>query len=77
LKPKTIRVTSLERMVIFDCFFTSHFFLWSYVSTIAVMMALIIMIAGFWLFVLTMVQNRFASRVVEIQQEQMVVTGGV
>ena len=42
-----------------------------------VVLALFIMIAGYGLFVFAMVQNRFASRVVEIQQEQIVVTSGV
>jgi len=50
---------------------------WSHVPPMVVVLALFIMIAGYGLFVFAMVQNRFASRVVEIQQEQIVVTSGV
>ena len=50
---------------------------WSRVPLAAVIIALVIMLAGFGLFVLTMTQNRFASRTVEIQSEQKVIDTGV
>lgn len=50
---------------------------WSHVPPMAVAIAFIAMMAGYGLFVLVMVQNRFASRVVEVQQGQRVVDTGM
>ena len=50
---------------------------WSYVSVAAVVIAEAVMLGGYGLFILTMMQNRFASRVVEIQDEQRVINTGV
>ncbi|MGL5514162.1 MAG: methyltransferase family protein, partial [Sporomusa sp.] len=43
----------------------------------AVIIAIIIMLAGFGLFVLTLIQNSFASRIVEVQDGQKVIDTGV
>jgi len=50
---------------------------WSDVPFSAVIIALVIMLAGFALFVITLMYNRFASRTVEIQNEQKVIDTGV
>ena len=52
-------------------------FAWSNVPLPAVIIALFVMLAGFALFVITLVYNRFASRTVEIQNEQKVIDTGV
>lgn len=50
---------------------------WSNVSVAVVIIALIIMLAGYGFTVITLMQNRFASRVVEIQNNQKVIDTGV
>ena len=50
---------------------------WSEVPLAAVITALVVMLAGFALFVITLMYNRFASRTVEIQNEQKVIDTGV
>lgn len=50
---------------------------WSHIPLAVVIVALAVMLGGYGLFVLTMMQNRFASRVVEIQDEQKVIDTGV
>ena len=50
---------------------------WSYVPLAVVMIALVIMLAGYGLYVITLMQNRYASRVVEIQAAQKVIDTGV
>jgi len=52
-------------------------FNWSHVPFAASIIALLIMLAGFGLFVLTLMYNRYASRVVEIQNGQKVIDTGV
>lgn len=42
-----------------------------------VIIALLVVVGGFGLFVTTLLQNRFASRVIEIQDEQRVIDTGV
>ena len=50
---------------------------WSHVPLAVVIAALAVMLGGYGLFVITMMQNRFASWVVEIQDEQKVIDTGV
>ena len=50
---------------------------WSHVPLAVVIAALTVMLGGYGLFVITMMQNRFASRVVEIQSEHKVIDSGV
>jgi len=50
---------------------------WSSVSNAAVIIALMIMLTGYGLFVITLIQNSFASRIVEIQDSQKVIDTGV
>jgi len=50
---------------------------WSSVPSAAVATALAIMLAGYALFVVTLMQNSFASRIVEIQAGQKVIDTGV
>ena len=49
---------------------------WSSVPFAAVIAALVTMLAGYALFVITLTHNRFASRVVEIQNGQKVIDTG-
>jgi len=50
---------------------------WSHVSLVGVIIALAFMLAGYGLFVLTMLYNRFASRTIEVQSGQIVIETGV
>ena len=50
---------------------------WSPVPVAVVIIALVIMLVGYGLFVITLVQNSFASRTVEIQDRQKVIDTGV
>jgi protein-S-isoprenylcysteine O-methyltransferase Ste14 len=50
---------------------------WSTVPIVVVIIALSIMLIGFGLFVLTLIQNSYASRIVEIQDSQKVIDTGV
>ena len=54
-----------------------HRFGWSSVSVTFTVAALIVMLAGFALFAVTLAQNSYASRVVEIQRGQRVIDTGV
>jgi protein-S-isoprenylcysteine O-methyltransferase Ste14 len=50
---------------------------WSNIPTAIVIAALVIMIFGFLLFVVTLMQNRYASRTIEIQNSQKVIDTGL
>jgi protein-S-isoprenylcysteine O-methyltransferase Ste14 len=50
---------------------------WSAVPIVAIIIALIIMLVGYGLFVITLIQNSYASRIVEIQDRQKVIDTGV
>jgi len=50
---------------------------WSDVSLIIVIIALLVFIGGYGLFVITIMHNRFASRTVEVQSGQKVIDTGV
>jgi len=50
---------------------------WSYVPFAVVIITFVIMLVGFGLFVLTLTYNRFASRTIEIQNEQKVIDTGI
>jgi protein-S-isoprenylcysteine O-methyltransferase Ste14 len=50
---------------------------WSNIPLVVVIIALIIMLAGYALFIITLMYNRFASRVIEIQNGQKVIDTGV
>jgi protein-S-isoprenylcysteine O-methyltransferase Ste14 len=50
---------------------------WSKIPTVIVIAALVIMIFGFLLFVVTLMQNRYASRTIEIQNSQKVIDTGL
>jgi len=54
-----------------------HKFGWSSVPIAAIIIALIIMLIGFGLFAITLTKNNFASRIVEIQDNQKVIDTGV
>lgn len=69
--------TGISFFTIFGVCGLDYRFGWSFVSVAAVVIALMIMLAGFGLFVVTLVQNSFASRIVEIQNGQKVIDTGV
>ncbi len=50
---------------------------WSHVPAWLVVAAVIVMITGYTLFILVMVQNRYASRVIEIQAGQHLIDTGM
>jgi protein-S-isoprenylcysteine O-methyltransferase Ste14 len=50
---------------------------WSAVPIVAVIIALAIILVGYGLFVITLIQNSYASRIVEIQDSQKVIDTGV
>jgi protein-S-isoprenylcysteine O-methyltransferase Ste14 len=50
---------------------------WSKIPMAIVIAALVIMIFGFLLFVVTLMQNRYASRTIEIQNNQKVIDTGL
>ena len=70
-------ITSLSFLATFGVCGLDHRVGWSHVPPVAVLLALIVMLGGYGLFVLTLMQNRFASRVVEIQKAQRVIDTGV
>jgi protein-S-isoprenylcysteine O-methyltransferase Ste14 len=70
-------IGGLSMLIGFSLCGLDYRFGWSHVSTPAVLIALVCMLAGFGLFLLTLVQNSFASRVVEVQQGQRVIDTGV
>lgn len=69
--------TSLSFLATFAVCGLDYRFGWSHVPLAIVITALIVMLAGFGLFVLTLLQNRFASRTIEIQDKQRVIDTGV
>lgn len=52
-------------------------FHWSEVPLWLVFLSFVIMIGGYFMFIAVMLQNRYASRVVEIQQEQQLIDTGL
>ncbi len=69
--------TGLSFLGVFGVGGLDYRFGWSVVPVGAVVTALTVMLAGFGLFVLTLMQNRFASRIIEIQDQQRVIDTGV
>lgn len=72
-----VLMTSLSFLATFGVCGFDFRFGWSHVPVAVVVIALAVMLAGFGLFMLVLMQNRFASRVVEVQQEQRVIDTGV
>jgi len=50
---------------------------WSEISWAVVFVALIIVLAGYAISVIAMIQNEFASRIIEVQEEQKVIDTGI
>jgi protein-S-isoprenylcysteine O-methyltransferase Ste14 len=50
---------------------------WSHVPMWLVVLALILMLAGYGMFIGVILQNRYASRVIEIQKEQKLIDNGL
>ncbi|NLO86525.1 MAG: isoprenylcysteine carboxylmethyltransferase family protein [Clostridiales bacterium] len=72
-----VYITSISFLAAFALCGMDYRFGWSHIQPLVVMIALVIMLAGFGLFVITMLHNRFASRVIEIQSGQKVIDSGV
>ena len=52
-------------------------FNWSYVPRWIVLLSLVVMIFGYIMFITVMLQNRYASRVIEIQDQQKLIDSGL
>lgn len=52
-------------------------FSWSHVPVAVVVAALLVLLASYVLFTMTVLQNRYASKIIEIQHEQTVIDTGV
>ena len=52
-------------------------FSWSEVPVWLVMVSLVLMIGGYLMFIIVMIQNRYASRIIEIQNEQKLIDKGL
>ena len=50
---------------------------WSDIGWIVVFFALFVMLAGYSISIIAMVQNEFASRIIEVQKEQRVIDTGI
>lgn len=72
-----VLLTSLSFLATFGLCGLDFRFGWSQVPLAVVVIALVIMLSGFGLFVVTLLQNRFASRTIEIQDKQKVIDTGV
>lgn len=72
-----VLLTSLSFLATFGLCGLDARFGWSRVPLGIVIIALLVVAGGFGLFVTTLLQNRFASRVIEIQDEQRVIDTGV
>jgi protein-S-isoprenylcysteine O-methyltransferase Ste14 len=69
--------SGIALLLIFCISGLDHKFKWSNIPTAIVITALLIMIFGFLLFVVTLMQNRYASRTSEIQYSQKVIDTGL
>ena len=69
--------TGISFFSIFGVCGLDYRFDWSPVPLVAVVIALVIMLAGYGLFMITLIQNSYASRIVEIQDGQKVIDTGV
>ena len=49
---------------------------WSQVPAIAVIVADVLVVLGYGVFLLVMKENRYASRIIEVEQEQQVISSG-
>ena len=70
-------ITSLSLFATFTVCGLDYRFGWSHVPIAIVFLALFIMLCGYGLFVLTLLQNRFASKTIEIQDNQRVIDTGI
>lgn len=70
-------LASLSFLLTFGLCGFDYRFKWSFLPVAGVFIALVMMIGGFGLFVLTLMQNSFASRTIEIQSGQRVIDTGV
>ena len=70
-------LSSLGLLGVFVLSGLDHRLEWSKVSWTVVFLALMMMLAGYILSVIAMVQNEFASRIIEVQEEQKVIDTGI
>lgn len=70
-------ITLLSLLSTFTICGLDYRFGWSHVPTAIVFVALAVVLGGFGLFVLTLLQNRFASKTIEIQDKQKVIDTGL
>lgn len=72
-----VLITAASFLATFGLCGLDHRFGWSRVPPVVAVIALLVMLAGYGLFVLTLLQNRYASKVIEIQNGQKVIDTGV
>jgi protein-S-isoprenylcysteine O-methyltransferase Ste14 len=73
---KVIAVSTLVLLAVYLIPGFDHRFAWSKVPSILVVSADILILLGYLLFVLTIRENRYASRVVEVQENQVAISTG-
>ena len=67
----------LSMLAVFSLSGLDYRFCWSEVPFTAVIAALVFMLLGYGLFVITLIYNRYASRIIEVQDNQKVIDTGV
>jgi protein-S-isoprenylcysteine O-methyltransferase Ste14 len=78
-EPQQKRIIAVSTMVLLAAFLLPGFdkrFGWSSVPIWLVIVADVIVLLGYLLFVLTLRENEYASRTVEVEQQQRVITTG-
>ncbi len=78
-EPQQRRIVAVSTVVLFATFLLPGFdkrFGWSSVPVWLVIAADVVVLLGYLLFVLTLRENEYASRTVEVEQQQQVITTG-
>ncbi|MGQ9493308.1 MAG: methyltransferase family protein [Anaerolineae bacterium] len=79
IEPQQRRIIAVSIVVLFAAGFLPGLdkrFGWSFVPTWLVIVADIIVLLGYLLFVLTLRENEYAARTIEVEQQQRVITTG-
>ena len=70
-------LSSLALLGVFVLSGLDYRFGWSKISWTVVLLALMMVLAGYAISVIAMIQNEFASRIIEVQEEQKVIDTGI
>jgi protein-S-isoprenylcysteine O-methyltransferase Ste14 len=74
---KYIKLSMIFSIVVYIIPGLDYRFNWSDVPMWFVLVSLLVMICGYIMFIIVMLQNRYASRVIEIQDEQKLIDTGL